>query len=76
MLTNENQRLVLKHLPLAEKIAKSQFRKTPPQVQLDELISAAYMCLIDAATRYDEKRDFEPFARHAKYDVFIRQNFM
>lgn len=63
MLTNENQKLVLKHLIFAEKIAKIQFRKTPPRVQLDELISAAYMGLVDAATRYNGQSDFESFAR-------------
>jgi RNA polymerase sigma factor (sigma-70 family) len=62
MLTNLTQELVLKHLPLAKKIAKSQFRKTPPQVQYDELESAAYMGLVDAATRYDGERDFEKYA--------------
>lgn len=63
MLTNENQKLVLKHLIFAEKIAKIQFRKTPPRVQLDELISAAYMGLVDATTRYNGQSDFESFAR-------------
>jgi len=59
MLTNE---LILNHLHLAEKIAKSQYRKTPPQVQYDELQSAAYMGLVDAANRYDGKRDFGKYA--------------
>lgn len=63
MLTKENQKIVIEHIPFAENIAKSHFRKTPPQVQLDELISAAYMGLIDAATRYDHKSDFKIFAR-------------
>lgn len=63
MLTNENQKLVLAHISFAENIAKSHFRKTPPQVQLDELISAAYMGLVDAVTRYDNKSDFKIFAR-------------
>lgn len=63
MLTTEQQNLVLKHIQFAEKLAKSQFRKTPPQVQLDELQSAAYMGLVDAVRRYDGKSDFESFAR-------------
>ena len=63
MLTNLTQELVLKHLSLAKKIAKSQFRRTPPQVQYDELESAAYMGLVDAATRYDGERDFVKYAR-------------
>lgn len=63
MLTKEQQSLVLQHVAFAEKIAKSQFRRTPPQVQLDELQSAAYMGLVDAAGRYDGKSNFESFAR-------------
>lgn len=62
MLTKENQRLVVEFMPFADQIAKNKFRKTPPQVQLDELKSAAYLGLCDAATRYDGKRDFKPIA--------------
>lgn len=62
MLTNSQQSLVLAHLSLAEKIAKSQSKRTPPQVQYDELKSAAYMGLVDAATRYDGKSNFEGYA--------------
>lgn len=63
MLTNEQQSLVLQHMSFAEKIAKSHLKKTPPQVQYDELKSAAYMGLVDAVTRYDGKSNFEGFAR-------------
>lgn len=62
MLTEEKQNLVVAHLAFAENIAKSYFKKTPPQVQLDELISAAYMGLTDAARRYDNKNDFKIFS--------------
>ena len=63
MLTDENQKLVIAHLNYAENLAKMHFRKTPPSVQLDELISAAYMGLVDAVRRYDNKSDFKIFAR-------------
>lgn len=63
MLTNDQQAFVLKHLPLATKLAKSHAKKTPPQVQYEELESAAYMGLVDAVTRYDGKSNFEAFAR-------------
>ena len=62
MLTKEQQSLVLNYMSFAEKLAKSQFRKTPPQVQFEELQSAAYMGLVDAAGRYDGKSNFESFA--------------
>ncbi len=63
MLTNREQNLVLAHLPFADSLAKSKFRNTPPQVSLDDLKSAAYMGLVDAAGRYDWKSDFKNFAR-------------
>lgn len=62
MLTEKGQDLVLKHLEDAEKIAKNYYKKTPPQVQLDELISAAYYGLVDAAGRDDGIRDFKAYA--------------
>ncbi len=58
----DKQTLVLDHISFAEKIANNWFKKTPPQVQFDELKSAAYMGLCDAATRHDFKRDFKAFA--------------
>jgi RNA polymerase sigma factor (sigma-70 family) len=57
----DTQSLILEHISFAEKIACSKFRKTPPQVQLDELKSAAYMGLVDAARRYADG-NFEAFA--------------
>lgn len=63
MLTKEQQNLVLQHISFAEKIAKFHLKKTPPQVQYDELKSAAYMGLVDAVTRYDGESNFEGFAR-------------
>lgn len=63
MLTNDQQNFVLEHLPLAVKLAKFHAKKTPPQVQYEELESAAYMGLVDAVTRYDGKSNFEAFAR-------------
>lgn len=62
MLTKENQRLVVEFMPFADAIAANKFKKMPPQVQLDELKSAAYLGLCDAATRYDGKQDFKPLA--------------
>ena len=62
MLTKENQRLVVEFMSFADKIAANKFKKMPPQVQLDELKSAAYLGLCDAATRYDGIQDFRPLA--------------
>jgi RNA polymerase sigma factor (sigma-70 family) len=62
MLTKETQRLVVEFMPFADSIAANKFKSTPPQIQLDELKSAAYLGLCDAATRYDGKQDFKPLA--------------
>ena len=47
---NKNE-LILNHISLAEKIAKIQFKKTPC-VYYEDLQSASYMGLVQAATRY------------------------
>lgn len=62
MLTKEKQNLVIKFMSFADSIAANKFKSTPPQIQLDELKSAAYLGLCDAATRYDWKQDFKPIA--------------
>jgi RNA polymerase sigma factor (sigma-70 family) len=63
MLTlSERNTLILQHLPFAERIAAVQFKKTPSCVQLDELRSAAYMGLVDAASKYDGTKPFEVYA--------------
>lgn len=56
------EKLILENISFAEKLAKFQFKKTPPQVQYDELKSAAYMGLVDAANRYDGRGNFKSFA--------------
>lgn len=58
MLTLEQNDLILKYLHFAEKLAKkySQFRD-------DELKSAAYVGLIDAAIKYNGKSNFSTYAR-------------
>ena len=47
--------LIETHMPLAEQIASIKRRTLPACVQLDELKSAAYMGLVDAANKYKEE---------------------
>lgn len=63
LTTVDRNTLVLAHIPLAEKIAKWKKKKLS-HVSLDELKSAAYMGLVEAASRYvPEKNDrFEAYA--------------
>jgi len=51
--TDKQNEIVLKFIPLAEKIAWDFNKKTPQCVQIDELKSAAYLGLIVAANKYD-----------------------
>tara|TARA_Y100000034_G_scaffold48390_1_gene59750 strand:+ start:4263 stop:4772 length:510 start_codon:yes stop_codon:yes gene_type:complete len=63
MLTiSERNTLVLNYLPLAHKIACNKKRTVPSHVDLDELKSAAYLGLVDAASRYNTKYNFAPYA--------------
>jgi RNA polymerase sigma factor (sigma-70 family) len=63
----ERNQLILNHLFLAKQIALSQFKKTPPHVQLDELQAAAYMGLVQAASKYDGKK---PFIKYAPFRIY------
>ena len=59
-------RIVVDHLPLVRAIAIRVYESIPVHVDLDDLIHAGVMGLIDAATRYDATKDvsFQGFAKH------------
>lgn len=65
MTTVEREQLILDYLPLANKLAWTKNKTTPRSVTIDELKSAAYFGLVDAASRYKRKYGvaFGPFAR-------------
>lgn len=56
--------LVEMHLPLAERIAVGVSRKVPRHIDRDDLVSAAYLGLVQASQSYDPARGvpFESFA--------------
>jgi RNA polymerase sigma factor for flagellar operon FliA len=66
--TNQSERddLVLKHLPLVRAIAVRVYENLPVHVDVDDLIHAGIMGLIDAAVKYDcEKQvSFRAYAKH------------
>jgi RNA polymerase sigma factor (sigma-70 family) len=53
------------YIPLANKIACKKHKNMPKCVQLDELKSAAYFGLLDAATKYNP-------AKHDQFPVYAR----
>ena len=63
MLTEETRNdLVIKNLSCADKIAYYKSKRVPRSVHLDELKSAAYMGLFDAACKYDGSCPFMGYA--------------
>lgn len=58
----ERNTLIENNLLLARKIAAYQYKKTPKCVSFDELESAAYYGLVDAANRYNGITSFDNYA--------------
>ena len=58
------EELIIKYIPLANKIAFTKKKTLPRHVDVEELQSAAYMGLCEAANRFDEARGvtFSTFA--------------
>ena len=58
------QKLVEKYIPLANKLAFNKKRTLPKFIDIEELRSAAYLGLTEAANRFDESRGiaFSTFA--------------
>jgi RNA polymerase sigma factor (sigma-70 family) len=54
MTNEERNRLIIDYMPLANRLAWNKCKNTPPCVGIDDLKSAAYMGLVDAASRYNE----------------------
>ena len=63
-----NEQLVLDYIPLANSIAWKQSKITPNFVALDDLRSAAYLGLVDAAIKFDVSKG--SFANYAKIRIF------
>jgi RNA polymerase sigma factor FliA len=63
--SSEREALILSHLPQVELLARRQHRKWP-QIELDDLISAGTIGLIQAVDRYDPSRNLKlkTFAEH------------
>lgn len=51
------QELVLGHMTYARKIAYSRKRALPRHIDVDELLSAAYLGLTEAASRFESERN-------------------
>ncbi len=60
---NKNE-LLVKHTPLVKKLAHMMMARLPPSVEVDDLIQAGMIGLLDAANRYEEVHgaQFETYA--------------
>ena len=58
--------LTLKHLPLVKVIALSLHRSLPEHVDLDDMVHAGILGLLDAASKYDSEKHviFSGYAKH------------
>lgn len=61
---SDRNELLLQHAPLVKKLAHMMRAKLPPSVEVDDLIQAGMIGLLDAASRYEEVHgaQFETYA--------------
>ncbi len=59
----ERNALIEQFMPLAEGLACGRYKNVPKKVQLDELKSAAYFGLVDAAIKYEPDKPFVAYAK-------------
>lgn len=62
-MNEKTNKLILDYMPLAEKMAWEKCRSTPSNISIDDLKSAAYFGLVDAANKYDYSINFCTYAR-------------
>lgn len=64
----ERERLVLAHMDDVKQVARSILRRLPASVQLDDLVQAGSIGLIDAARRFSPCRNL-PFRQYARIRI-------
>jgi RNA polymerase sigma factor FliA len=65
---SRRDRLITEHLPLVKAIAAHIQKSLPVHVELDDLVHAGIMGLVDAATKYRDDREVA-FTTYAKYRI-------
>jgi RNA polymerase sigma factor FliA len=62
--TSDKNSLLTEHMPLVKRLAHHMKAKLPPSVEVDDLIQAGMMGLLDAINRYEENQgaQFETYA--------------
>lgn len=62
------QKLVCNYLPLAHKLASNVRKSLPKGLQIDDVMSAAYFGLVDAANKFEVDRNIK-FGTYAKFRI-------
>ncbi|HDH96645.1 MAG TPA: FliA/WhiG family RNA polymerase sigma factor [Proteobacteria bacterium] len=62
------QELIERYAPLIKLVATRMIRRLPPQVELDDLLHAGVVGLIDAAEKFDPDRDIK-FETYAEFRI-------
>lgn len=76
----ERNDLIKNYMPLANKLASERKKSLPNRVDLDDLKSAAYFGLVDAAQKFDPSKTVS-FGTYAKFRIvgeiqdFIRESY-
>lgn len=73
MTDSVSNALVENHLYVAEVVARRMVRGMPPHVEVDDLVSAGYVGLLKAASRFDSERNikFSTFAARRVHGEII-----
>jgi len=66
--TAEQERLMIEHLPTVRYIARRIHDRLPQQVELEELVSAGVLGLIDAFSKFDPERNVQ-FRSYAQFRI-------
>jgi RNA polymerase sigma factor for flagellar operon FliA len=68
LAADEQEQLILSHMDDVKQVARSILRRLPSSVQVDDLIQAGSIGLIDAAKRYGPYRNL-PFRQYARIRI-------
>src|SRR5207237_10606666 len=64
----ERERMLLEHLPTVRYIARRIHERLPSHVELDDLVSAGYLGLIDAFEKFDHTKKVQ-FKSYAQFRI-------
>lgn len=67
-LTAEQERMLIEHLPVVRSVARQIYRRLPQHVDIDDMVSAGSIGLMDACARFDPAKGV-PFLSYAKLRI-------